>query len=129
MPNVQPARDCGSKRMRGGTDDHSGPRSDQIRPQSRAVLIVGGTHPAPVEALLEEKGFEDVQWWCGQRHDQFKRPIPRTIGLVIVLTDAINHSMMRSIRLRCRAMDIPVVCSRSRKSELQGHLDQLRRAG
>lgn len=115
--------------MHGGTDDHSGPCSDQIRPQSRAVLIVGGTHPAPVEALLEEKGFEDVQWWCGQRHDQFKRPIPRTIGLVIVLTDAINHSMMRSIRLRCRAMDIPVVCSRSRKSELHGHLDQLRRSG
>jgi hypothetical protein len=34
--------------------------------QSRVCLIVGGTHPAPVEAL-------------------------------VVLTDAINHSMMRSI--------------------------------
>ena len=129
MPNVQPARDCGRIWSLRGPEWSSVPPRIRFEPQSRAVLIVGGTHPAPVEALLEEKGFEDVQWWCGQRHDQFKRPIPRTIGLVIVLTDAINHSMMRSIRLRCRAMDIPVVCSRSRKSELQGHLDQLRRAG
>lgn len=101
------------------------------RPSRRArggVLVVGGTHPAPVEALLGAEGF-DVQWWCGQRHDQFRRPIPRETALVIVLTDAINHSMLRSIRLRCRTMDIPLVCSRSRKSELHQHLQAWRATG
>jgi len=94
---------------------------------ARGVLVVGGTHPAPVEALLGAEGF-DVQWWCGQRHDQFRRPIPRQTALVIVLTDAINHSMLRSIRLRCRTMCIPLLCSRSRKSELHQQLRAWRAA-
>lgn len=88
------------------------------RPQ---VLLVGGTHPKPIVAMLEARGCE-VSWWSGQRHDEFRRPIPRATSLVLVITDAINHAMLRGIRERCQSADIPVVFSRSRKSELRQHL-------
>jgi hypothetical protein len=81
------------------------------------VLVVGGTHPGPIVAMLADEGLE-AAWWSGLRHDEFHRPIPRATALVIVVTDAINHSMLSRIRARCRSADVPVLFSRSRKSEL-----------
>jgi hypothetical protein len=80
------------------------------------VLLVGGTHPAPLEALLRAEGFE-VSWWCGQKRDQMRRPIPQDIAMVVVVADAINHPMSNSVRDRCRSMGVPLVYARSRKSD------------
>jgi hypothetical protein len=81
------------------------------------VLVVGGTHPTPIVSMLEAHGMSAL-WWSGLKHDEFHRPIPRAIALVIVVTDAINHSMLARIRARCRTAGVPVMFSRSRKSEL-----------
>ncbi|MBC8072777.1 MAG: DUF2325 domain-containing protein [Deltaproteobacteria bacterium] len=120
MMNIGAARDCDSKRTHVETDTDAS-CGGRVRSQSPAgptqVLVVGGTHPAPIVAMLETHGMT-AQWWSGLRHDEFHRPIPRAIALVIVVTDAINHSMLARIRARCRAANVPVMFSRSRKSEL-----------
>ncbi len=126
MMNVGPARDCGSKRVHGETVANAAPCGGRVRSQSPAgptqVLVVGGTHPTPIVSMLEAHGMEAL-WWSGLRHDEFHRPIPRAIALVIVVTDAINHSMLARIRARCRAAEVPVIFSRSRKSELHPRIE------
>src|SRR5688572_23789218 len=68
MLNSEPTRDCGSKRTHEETVADAASCGDRARSQSHAgpleVLVVGGTHPAPIIAMLAAHGMT-ATWWSG----------------------------------------------------------------
>jgi len=90
------------------------------------VLIAGG--PADVGReltvwLKDTYNLEVVTHWEWEQTKQFNRPIPPSVGLVIILTDMISHTNDRKVFLAASRAGVTVVRSVRKRSFLAQQLD------
>ena len=75
-----------------------------------SVFIIGGDRLGKIPRNLYQLGFEQVYHFRGRKMIAAdKLNIPQEVGLVIVLTDYVNHVIVTMIKKRVREKNIPVV--------------------
>lgn len=83
------------------------------------VLIVGGDHLGNISQELQKHGVEKIHHWTGRNRPHWvERDIPRSVGLVLVFYDYINHNLASSIKRKAKDRGLPVVYSQRSWSSL-----------
>ncbi len=87
----------------------TGARNDE-RESTMSVFIVGGDRLGKIPHNLRQLGFDRVHHFKGRKKIAVgKLNIPEETGLVIVLTDYVNHTVARMIKEQARGKNTPVV--------------------
>ena len=89
------------------------------------TLVIGGDRIETLRRELASHGLSDVEHWGGRKPADARRPIPARVGLVVVVTDQLNHSMLYNVTLRATRLDLPIVYTRRSGHELRARLGEL----
>lgn len=74
------------------------------------VFIIGGDRLGKIPHNLRQLGFDRIHHFKGRKKIAVgKLNIPEETGLVIVLTDYVNHIVVRMIKEQARRKNTPVV--------------------
>ncbi len=76
------------------------------------ALLIGGDYVDPIKQVLSSEGLDTTDHWTGRKPGDLKKSIPNDTGVVIVLTDYINHGLMNKIRTDSSKRGLPVLFCR-----------------
>lgn len=75
-----------------------------------SVFIVGGDHLGDIRKNFERLGFNEVIHLRGRKNvGKRNLRIPREAGLVVVLTDYVNHNITSAIKEKAKNNGVPVI--------------------
>lgn len=83
-----------------------------------AALIIGGDRVATHIEYLQGQGFATIRHWNGRRNSECHRRIPVDTRLVVILTDQINHGLVKKTKRIASARRVPIVFSGSGLGQL-----------
>ncbi|MFO0659426.1 MAG: DUF2325 domain-containing protein [Polyangiaceae bacterium] len=83
------------------------------------ALLIGADYVEPIKEVLAEAGLETGDHWSGRKPGDLKRSIPRDTSVVVVMTDYVNHCLVKKIRQDCSKLHIPVVFCRRHVQEVR----------
>lgn len=90
------------------------------------VLIVGGDHLGNISQQLQNYGVEKIHHWTGRNHSHWvARDIPRSVDLILVFYDYVNHNLATTIKRKAKDRDLPVVYSQRSWSALRKRLQSM----
>ena len=79
-----------------------------------SVLVVGGDRLDAMKDFLGDRlGADRIAHYSGRKLKLLKNGIPKNVDLMIVLTDYINHDLMKAYKNIARKKEIPFVCTHS----------------
>jgi hypothetical protein len=88
-----------------------------------SVFVVGGDHLGDIGKKLGQLGYDAVIHLKGRKNMRKQNlQIPEETGLVIVLTDYVDHNIAYVIKQNAKARTIPVVYSKLSWSWIQQKL-------
>lgn len=86
------------------------------------ILVIGGDHIDKVRRELSAYGLHDVAHWSGRKPADARREIPQRTKLVVMVTDQLNHAMLRNASIRATRLGLPIVYTRRSGYELADKL-------
>jgi len=94
-----------------------------------AALIVGGDYITAVKQTLTQFGIDEITHWGGRKVHDAKQSIPRDTGLVIMMTDWVNHSVAGKVKRTAEKQGLQVVYARGNGGNLHTPLARLAERG
>ncbi|MEC2075081.1 DUF2325 domain-containing protein [Metabacillus fastidiosus] len=73
-----------------------------------SLLVVGGDNIDKITKKLEGRGFKEIIHLDGRKKQMSKKEIPTKVGLILILTDYINHNLSNMIKRRAQENAIPI---------------------
>jgi len=97
-----------------------------------SVMIVGADHLGSIKKNLRLYGICDIEHVSGRMvGDRKKFSIPRSISLVVVLTDFINHGTAKNVKEQAKAQGVQTIFAKrswcSVAEQLEKHKFQAKR--
>lgn len=77
-----------------------------------SLLVYGGDNLNSITGHLKNIGFDEVMHISGRKVKMVKKEIPDNVDLILILTDYINHNLVKSIKGRAAKRDVPIVYSK-----------------
>lgn len=94
-----------------------------------SILIVGGDNLGNIVENLREIGFQDIQHVSGRKKRHLDLNVARSVDVVLVLTDFVNHQLARTIKDACRNAPCRTVFARRAWCHIKGEMDRTLCAG
>ncbi len=86
-----------------------------------SVLVIGGDDIISVKAVLSNLGAEKITHWDGRKNFGTKaKKLPINTDYVLMLTDFINHNMMKKYKKLAKKEGAAIVCTRRSVSCVYG---------
>jgi len=97
-----------------------------------SVMIVGADHLGNIKKNLQVYGMCDIEHVSGRMvSDRKKFSIPRSISLVVVLTDFVNHGTAKNVKSQAKLQGVQTIFAKrswcSVAEQLEKHNFPLRR--
>lgn len=96
-----------------------------------SIMIVGGDSLGSIEKNVKELGFDDIKHLTGRKKSKFRNLyLSQEIDLVLVMTDYINHAVMKKVKKAVKSQDLNVVYAKRswasiyKKLKLKGLINQ-----
>ncbi|MBP2643150.1 MAG: hypothetical protein H6Q67_1037 [Firmicutes bacterium] len=90
-----------------------------------AVVVIGGDYLGIIKKNLYTMGATEVLHISGRKaSNRNKINFPKTTGLVLVLTDYVNHCTANSVKSMAKSQAIPVVFSKRSWSAVEKKLQK-----
>ncbi len=77
-----------------------------------SILVVGGDKLGSITQKLSETGFSEIQHISGRKYGDRKTKIPFNADIVLVLTDFIEHALMRNIKKESKKSGVKLIFSK-----------------
>lgn len=91
-----------------------------------SIFIVGADHLGDIPEKLGRMGFTTVKHLKGRKRLMDKQiHIPAGTGMVLVLTDYIDHNIARVIKQKAKGKMIPIVYAKRSWAEILSRLECL----
>ncbi len=86
-----------------------------------SVLIIGGDDIISIKAVLNSLGVEKITHWNGRKNFGTKaKNIPIGTDYLLMMTDFINHNMMKKYKKLAKKGGVSIVCTRRSVSCVYG---------
>lgn len=92
------------------------------------ALLIGADYVEPIKDVLAAAGLETLDHWTGRKPGDLKRSIPRDAQVVVVMTDYVNHCLVKKIRTDCSKLHIPVLFCRRNIQDVREKVQAFARA-
>lgn len=90
-----------------------------------SVVVIGGDHLGGIRDKLADYGMTELVHVSGRKNMDGKRvTLSDRTGLVLILTDYVNHGLMNRVKDEAKLLNIPVVFARRSWSALCKELDR-----
>ncbi|WP_019552273.1 DUF2325 domain-containing protein [Propionispira raffinosivorans] len=76
------------------------------------IMVIGADHLGNIEKNLATYGAAKISHVSGRATLDQKIAIPQTAGLVVILTDCVNHGTARRAKAVAKAQGIPAIFSK-----------------
>lgn len=90
-----------------------------------AALIVGGDYVTAIKQTLHSFGIDQVTHWGGRKPGDARQAIPRDTGVVVMMTDWVNHSVAGKVKRTAERQGVRVVYVRGNGGNLSAMLARL----
>ena len=90
-----------------------------------SVMVVGGDRLKHITDRLAVEGFNEVIHLDGRKSNMVKREIPEHIGVVLVITDFINHNMAKVIKEKAKKQKKPIYFVKHSWSAIRKVIEQI----
>lgn len=90
-----------------------------------SIVVVGADYLGGIEKNLYSMGVTKLVHFSGRKASDRALNIPKSTDCVLVLTDYINHGMMKNVKLAAKAREIPMVYAKRSWREVEEKLQQL----
>lgn len=78
-----------------------------------SLMIIGADNLGSIEDNIKDIGFTDVKHLSGRSKSTFRNfQLPVDIDMILVLTDYIHHSAMKSVKREAKEKDVDVIYAR-----------------
>ena len=86
-----------------------------------SILVIGGDDIVSIKAVLGSLGADKVTHWDGRKnHGTKAKAIPQDTDYLLMMTDFINHNMMKKYKKLAKKQAIPMICTRRSVSCVYG---------
>ncbi|WP_273404907.1 DUF2325 domain-containing protein [Campylobacter avium] len=77
------------------------------------VLVIGADEITPIKAVLKDLGAENIEHWDARNENRVnKKPIPKNVECIVMLTSFLNHNTMKKIKSEAKKRKIALVCAK-----------------
>ena len=84
------------------------------------VLIIVRDHLGKISQKLQKHGVKKIHPWTGRNRSQWaERDIPRSVDMILVFYDYLNHNLVSTINRKAKNQGLPVVYSQRSRSSLR----------
>ncbi|ADQ14455.1 DUF2325 domain-containing protein [Halanaerobium hydrogeniformans] len=78
-----------------------------------SIMIVGADNLGSIENNVRKLGFDQITHLPGRKKSKFRNfNIPGEVDVVLVMTDYINHAVMKKVKRAAKAKDLNVIYAR-----------------
>ncbi|PUU90421.1 MAG: hypothetical protein CI947_1465 [Halanaerobium sp.] len=78
-----------------------------------SLMIVGADNLGSIRDNVKNLGFEEIIHLDGRKKSKFRNfEIPAETDFVLVMTDYINHAVMRKVKKAAKASEVSVIYAR-----------------
>lgn len=79
-----------------------------------SVLVVGGDRIDAMKDFLKGRLKADkITHYSGRKSKPLRNGIPKNVDLMVILTDYINHDLMKAYKNIARKRELPFICTYS----------------
>jgi hypothetical protein len=83
------------------------------------LLIVGSHSLNTLPAQLQRQGITRIIHWDGYKTRHLTAPIPREVGAIVLLTDAVAHDVVQAVRRRAQRRGLRLVYARRSRASIE----------
>ena len=74
------------------------------------VLVIGADEITPIKAVLKDLGAENIEHWDARNENRVnKKPIPKNVECIVMLTSFLNHNTMKKIKSEAKKRNLIIV--------------------
>jgi len=78
-----------------------------------SLMIVGADNLGSIRDNVKNLGFEEIIHLDGRKKSKFRNfEIPADTDFILVMTDYINHAVMRKVKRAAKTSDVSVIYAR-----------------
>jgi hypothetical protein len=90
-----------------------------------SLMIVGADNLGSIRDNVKNLGFEEIIHLDGRKKSKFRNfEIPAETDFVLVMTDYINHAVMRKVKKAAKASEVSVIYARRSWSSIYKKLER-----
>ncbi len=91
-----------------------------------SILVVGGDDIVSIKGVLQSLGADEVKHWDGRKnHGTGAKSIPQDTDYLLMMTDFVNHNMMKKYKRLAKKDNIPIVYSKRSVSCVYGSFSKI----
>ncbi|TDO94694.1 hypothetical protein DFR79_10269 [Halanaerobium saccharolyticum] len=90
-----------------------------------SLMIVGADNLGSIRDNVKDLGFEEITHLSGRKKSKFRNfEIPADTDFVLVMTDYINHAVMRKVKSAAKERGVSVIYARRSWSAIYKKLER-----
>lgn len=90
-----------------------------------SLMIVGADNLGSIRDNVKDLGFEEITHLSGRKKSKFRNfEIPADTDFVLVMTDYINHAVMRKVKNAAKERGVSVIYARRSWSAIYKKLER-----
>ena len=78
-----------------------------------SLMVIGADNLGNIKNNIKSLGFNDIKHVSGRKNSAFRSfKLPVNIDMILVLTDYINHTAMKTVKQEAKDKNVDVIFSR-----------------